>query len=63
MRALEAAGYPVVLHVYDEDVCEVLQDRGSVEEMERIMSDVPAWAAGWPVRATGGWFGHRYRKD
>lgn len=62
MRALEAAGYPIVLHVYDEDVAEVPHGFGSVEEFERIMSTMPPWAAGWPVKASGGWRRARYGK-
>lgn len=56
------AGYKTVLHVYDELVAEVPQGFGSVEEFERIMSTTPAWAADWPVSASGGWRGARYRK-
>jgi len=60
--ALEAAGYPIVLHVYDEDVSEVPQGFGSIEEYERIMATMPPWAHDWPIRASGGWRGKRYRK-
>lgn len=67
MVNLEKAGYPVVLHVYDEDVVEVPQGFGSIEEVERIMGTMPEWATykgkTWPIRAAGGWRGRRYRKE
>lgn len=62
IRQLEAAGYPIVLHTYDEVVAEVPEGWGSVEELERIMCAVPPWAAGWPIKAANGWRAGRYRK-
>lgn len=60
---LEAAGFDIVLHIHDEIVAEVPQGSGRLHEFESIMSRVPDWAFGWPVRASGGWCGHRFRKD
>ena len=62
VQALERAGYPIVLHVYDEDVAEVPEGVGSVEELERIMGDLPEWCADWPIKAQGGWRRKRYGK-
>lgn len=59
---LRAAGYPTVLHVYDENVAEVDEGFGSIEEFEAIMAAMPPWAHDWPIRASGGWRGKRYRK-
>lgn len=59
---LEKAGYAPVLHIHDEAVGEVRKGWGSIEEFEAIMNQMPPWAHGWPIKASGGWRGHRYRK-
>lgn len=63
MLHLENAGYPIVLHVYDEDAAEIPQGVGSIQQFERLMSTMPRWAHDWPVAANGGWRGLRYRKE
>lgn len=61
MFRVEAAGYPLILTVHDEDLCEVAKTFGSVEQFESLMSEVPAWAPGFPI-SVGSWRGERYRK-
>jgi DNA polymerase len=67
LLALEAAGYPPVLHSHDEIASEVRAGFGSIEEFEAIGSRAPSWAvlpdgSPWPVRMNGGWRGVQYRK-
>jgi DNA polymerase bacteriophage-type len=58
---LERAGYPTVLHVHDEIVCEVAEDFGSPEEFVELMTTVPNWADGLPIAANA-WTGPRFAK-
>lgn len=62
LARLEARGYPVVMHTHDEGVAEVPVGFGSVEEVAEIMTERPAWASWWPLRAAG-WRHKRYQKD
>ena len=61
MLRVEAAGYPIVLHVHDEIVCEVPIGFGSTEEFTRLMTRKPAWALELPIAASA-WSGPRYCK-
>lgn len=72
MLRLDAAGYPIVLHVHDEIVAEVKEGFGSLAEFNAIMREPPKWTnpeaaddnVAWsllPV-AVGGFEAPRYRK-
>jgi DNA polymerase len=62
MLRIEAAGYPIVLHVHDEVVAEVLESFGSTDEFTRLMIRKPAWALELPIAAKA-WIGKRYTKS
>lgn len=61
MLRVEEAGYDVILTVHDEIVVETDKNFGSLEEFNALMTELPHWAAGFPITA-GGWEGTRYRK-
>ena len=62
MQRLEAAGYPVVLHVHDEIVCEVpATAAGDRDKFLELLTELPDWAAGLPLAAKV-WSGQRYAK-
>lgn len=59
----ELAGYPVVLRVHDELVCEVPDDPAFTHEaLAEMMATNPSWAIGLPLAAAG-FESPRYRKD
>jgi len=59
----EAAGYPVVLRVHDELVCEVPDTpEFHVEHLSAMMASNPSWAVGLPLAAAG-FETYRYGKE
>lgn len=61
MFAAEEAGYPVIGTVHDELLTEPPVEHGSYHELEKIVSQIPPWAAGCPISAEG-FESFRYRK-
>ena len=61
MLRLDDLGYPIVLSVYDEIVCEVPTGFGTVEEFEDIIREREGFFRNWPIDVDA-WEGDRYRK-
>jgi DNA polymerase len=61
MLRLERAGYPCVLTVHDEIVCETANEVGSLQTFTNMMRTAPRWAAGCPIDVDS-WEGDRYGK-
>jgi DNA polymerase bacteriophage-type len=62
MLRIEAAGYPLVLHVHDEVVCEVRIGFGSLKTLLFLLTIKPRWALDLPLAAEA-WQGSRYVKS
>lgn len=54
MINVERGGYPIVLSVHDELVCETPDTpEYTVDELEKLMCSLPEWAEGFPLVAEG----------
>lgn len=58
---IEKAGYEFLLSVHDEGLAEKEKGCGTLKEYTKLMTKLPVWAKGAPVKAEG-WVGPRYRK-
>ncbi len=65
IERLETAGLPVVFHIHDEVVIDVVpwaDDDTMLDTVVNIMRQPPAWAPDLPMNADG-WVGKFFRKD
>ena len=51
MLRLDNAGYNIVMHVHDEAVMQVPVGKGSLKEVNKIMSEQISWVKGLPLQA------------
>ena len=61
MVDLEREGFPVVLHLHDEAVCEVPMADDRFEKFKQVLSQSRQWAPGFPIDVDC-WSGTRYDK-
>jgi len=63
MKRLEVSGYPIVMHVHDEVVCEVPEThKDALAIVEDLMGEPVKWAPGLPLAADG-FETNFYKKD
>jgi DNA polymerase len=62
MFKAEGAGYPIIATVYDEIIAEIPRDFGDLAAFEKLICELPEWAAGLPLTAAG-YRAKRYKKD
>lgn len=61
MLKIESAKFDIVLHVHDEIVAEAPKSARTFNEFEILMSSIPEWALGLPIKVEG-YSADRYRK-
>ncbi len=61
MPIVEAAGYPIILHVHDELAAEIPEGFGSEAEFAALMTQAADWEDELPIKVET-WRGKRYRK-
>ena len=61
-RAAEARGWPVVLQVHDEIVCETPIGQVTADALAAVMNVLPAWARGCPITSKT-FIRNRYGKE
>lgn len=61
MLRLNKYGYPIVLSVYDEIVCDTPKDHGSLQEFKEIIGERVGFFREWPI-SVDVWEGDRYKK-
>lgn len=62
MFRAENNGYPIVMHVHDEIICDVPKDYGTLKELNSFFSEPIDWAPGLPLIADG-YECEYYKKD
>ena len=62
MLAAKAYGYPLILHVHDEEIAEVPEGLFDLDDFLRLMERPLWWSKGLPLKAAG-FVGTRYKKD
>ena len=53
LQRLAAAGFETVMHIHDEVVLDVPEERADLDEVVRIMCEPISWAPGLPLAADG----------
>lgn len=62
MFRAENNGYPIVMHVHDEIICDVPKEHGTLKELNSFFAEPIAWAPGLPLTADG-YECEYYKKD